>query len=88
MTPETQALIERLAGEAGFDTDLNEITAPHALIDGDPMDVRKLLEKFAELVVSDLETFVYMDTNLYLAIGGDGIEAVATAIRQRFGVGE
>lgn len=81
MTPETQALIERLAGEAD--------AYAHTLYQLRGEQWHKVRDaKFAELVARDLETFVYMDTNLRLAIGGDGIEAVATAIRQRFGVGE
>lgn len=45
-------LIERLAREAGFDTDDGQITMPHHHADG-PANERSHLERFAALVAEE-----------------------------------
>ena len=52
MTDQTDR-IKQMAQEAGFDIENGEITAPHALIDGDPMDVSEQIARFAQLVAED-----------------------------------
>lgn len=48
-----QDRIKELAVEAGFDADDGEITAPHATINGDPMDVTEQITKLIQAVARE-----------------------------------
>ncbi len=78
MTPETQALIERLAGEAGASLD-----PTFESVGSNPMWLMTSgeLAKFAELVARECAR-IECEPGIYTR------NDMAAAIRQRFGVGE
>jgi hypothetical protein len=80
MTDELKERVERLAKEAGFDTELGEIGAPECY-DGEVMDVRALLERFAQAVARDCASV--SDGMPYRAAGAG---KAAQAISARYGL--
>jgi hypothetical protein len=87
MADELKERVERLAKEAGFDTELGEIGAPECY-DGEVMDVRALLEKFAQAVARECAQIAretVCDTHIPTGVKIHGT-AAAKAIRARFGV--
>lgn len=89
MTDELKERVERLAKEAGFDTELGEIGAPECY-DGYVMDVRALLEAFAQAVARDCAEITEGssrddDMPIHIRIF---LNRASKAIRARFGLGE
>ena len=91
MTDQTDR-IKQMAQEAGFDTELGEITAPHATIDGDPMDVTEQITRLIALVAEDCARVVADETNAAMDQWGLGMDAyhaserAEQAIRARYAI--
>ena len=88
MNDELKERVERLAKEAGFDTDDGEIVAPKCYYQ-DAMDVRELLERFAQAVARECAKLAddkALEIRLYC--NEAHVVAVGAAIRARFGLGE